>query len=68
MEIPPGSQDPYAGMRARMVKEQIERRGVSDARVLRAMETVPRHLFVPEYLRDSAYDDGQLPIGEGQTI
>lgn len=68
MEIPPGSQDPYAGMRARMVKEQIERRGVSDARVLRAMETVPRHLFVPEYLRDSAYDDGPLPIGEGQTI
>ncbi len=68
MEIPPGSQDPYAGMRARMVEEQIARRGVTDGRILRAMATVPRHLFVPEYLRDSAYDDGPLPIGEDQTI
>lgn len=68
MEIPPGPQDPYAGMRARMVEEQIVRRGVRDERVLRAMGTVPRHLFVPDYLRDSAYDDGPLPIGEEQTI
>lgn len=51
-----------------MVREQIERRGVTDGRVLRAMASVPRHLFVPEYLRDSAYDDGPLPIGEDQTI
>ncbi|MBI1951573.1 MAG: protein-L-isoaspartate(D-aspartate) O-methyltransferase [Acidobacteria bacterium] len=55
-------------MRARMVREQIERRGVTDGRVLRAMASVPRHLFVPEYLKDSAYDDGPLPIGEDQTI
>lgn len=68
MEIPPGPQDPYAGMRARMVEEQIVRRRVRDERVLRAMGTVPRHLFVPDYLRDSAYDDGPLPIGEEQTI
>ena len=68
MEIPPGLQDTYAGMRARMVEEQIVRRGVRDERVLRAMGTVPRHLFVPDYLRDSAYDDGPLPIGENQTI
>src|SRR5207244_8051348 len=51
-----------------MVREQIERRGVSDPRVLRAMEAVPRHLFVPEAFRTSAHDDGPLPIGEGQTI
>jgi len=65
---PPDSNDPLAALRARMVTDQIERRGVSDPRVLRAMETVPRHLFVPEDLRDSAYDDSPVCIGEGQTI
>ena len=68
METPTGSQDPYAGLRARMVADQIVRRGVGDERVLRAMRAVPRHLFVPEHLRDSAYEDGPLPIGEDQTI
>jgi protein-L-isoaspartate(D-aspartate) O-methyltransferase len=68
LENPPAQDDPYAGERARMVREQIERRGVSDPRVLRAMESVPRHLFVPEPFRASAHDDGPLPIGEGQTI
>ena len=51
-----------------MVTEQVERRGVRDLRVLAALETVPRHLFVPEDLRHRAYEDGPLPIGEGQTI
>jgi len=51
-----------------MVLEQIERRGVVDPRVLRAMESVPRHLFVPESFQTSAYEDAPLPIGEGQTI
>jgi protein-L-isoaspartate(D-aspartate) O-methyltransferase len=60
--------DPFAGMRQRMVDEQIERRGVRDPRVLAAMRSVPRHLFVPDELRDRAYDDSPLPIGEGQTI
>jgi len=68
LENPPEQDDPYAGERVRMVREQIERRGVSDPRVLRAMEAVPRHLFVPESFRASAHDDGPLPIGEGQTI
>ena len=68
MGNPPEQDDPYAGERVRMVREQIERRGVSDPRVLRAMESVPRHLFVPESFRTSAHDDGPLPIGEGQTI
>jgi protein-L-isoaspartate(D-aspartate) O-methyltransferase len=51
-----------------MVKEQIEVRGVSDRRVLKAMEKVPRHLFVPEALLDQAYDDSPLTIGHKQTI
>jgi protein-L-isoaspartate(D-aspartate) O-methyltransferase len=51
-----------------MVQEQIERRGVTDARVLSAMRDVPRHLFVPELLRGESYEDKPLPIGEGQTI
>ena len=55
-------------LRHRMVEEQIRARGVRDERVLSAMEEVPRHRFVPAGLQDSAYDDGPLPIGEGQTI
>ncbi len=55
-------------LRAGMVAEQIARRGVRDERVLEAMRSVPRHLFVPEHLRARAYDDQPLPIGSGQTI
>ena len=51
-----------------MVEEQLQRRGISDARVLAALRNVPRHLFVPEELHHSAYTDHPLPIGEGQTI
>ena len=58
----------YAERRERMVKTQIEARGVKDKLVLDAMRKVPRHLFVAEGLRDVAYTDGPLPIGEGQTI
>lgn len=54
--------------RERMVEEQLVRRGVSDRRVLDAMRKVPRHRFVEEALRDRAYGDHPLPIGEGQTI
>ena len=57
-----------AYLRRRMEQEQIRARGVRDERVLSAMEEVPRHLFVPPGLRDAAYDDGPLPIGDGQTI
>ncbi len=55
-------------MRKRMVKIQIERRGIKERRVLDAMLGVPRHMFVPEQVKDRAYDDGALPIGEEQTI
>ncbi len=51
-----------------MVQEQLVGRGVTDPRVLAAMRRVPRHLFVEEALRDRAYGDYPLPIGDGQTI
>ncbi len=54
--------------RRQMVQEQIQARGVKDPRVLKAMEKVLRHRFVPESLQEMAYRDGPLPIGEGQTI
>jgi protein-L-isoaspartate(D-aspartate) O-methyltransferase len=58
----------YVQQRRAMVTQQLERRGISDPRVLDAMATVPRELFVPEELRRHAYEDGPLPIEEGQTI
>jgi len=54
--------------RKKMVYRQIEKRGIKDKRVLSAMTSVPRHLFVPDRLSKRAYDDRPLPIGEGQTI
>jgi protein-L-isoaspartate(D-aspartate) O-methyltransferase len=66
-DVPPPA-DPYAESRARMVREQLAARGIRDARVLAAMARVPRHELVPEAHRDEAYEDGPLPIGEGQTI
>ncbi len=54
--------------RQQMVEEQLGQRGIHDERVLHAMQTVPRHLFVPSALRFRAYEDGPLPIGNEQTI
>jgi protein-L-isoaspartate(D-aspartate) O-methyltransferase len=54
--------------RNRMVEKQIRQRGLVDSRLLSAFERVPRHLFVPEYDRDFAYEDAPLYIGCGQTI
>ena len=53
--------------RARMV-ERLREQGIADARVLAAMGSVPRHLFVEEALASRAYEDTALPIGFGQTI
>jgi len=58
----------YARQREDMVRRQIETRGIRDANVLAAMRKVPRHLFVSEALRDQAYGDFPLPIGQQQTI
>jgi protein-L-isoaspartate(D-aspartate) O-methyltransferase len=54
--------------REAMVEVQLRARGIADERVLAAMARVPREQFVPPELRDRAYDDAALPIGEGQTI
>ena len=54
--------------RERMVTEQIQRRGVKDPRVLRAMRAIPRHAFIPGNLQSEAYEDHPVSIGEGQTI
>ena len=51
-----------------MVQRQLRERDIEDERVLAAMERVPRELFVPPHVRDRAYDDAALPIGDGQTI
>jgi protein-L-isoaspartate(D-aspartate) O-methyltransferase len=58
----------YLQAREQMVREQLAKRGISDPLVLRAMGRVPRHEFVEDALRDRAYEDNPLPIGEGQTI
>jgi len=54
--------------RWRMVRDHIHARGVRDARVLEALSKVPRELFVPQPMREQAYDDSPLPIGHDQTI
>ena len=61
-------QDRFGESRNRMVSEQIEKRGISDKNVLKAMRNVKRHFFIPQELRNRAYYDGPVPIGYGQTI
>jgi protein-L-isoaspartate(D-aspartate) O-methyltransferase len=51
-----------------MVERQLRSRGIEDERVLNAMLEIPREEFLPEDVRDDAYADGALPIGEGQTM
>ena len=58
----------FQAARQQMVEGQLRQRDIRDERVLQAMATVPRHLFVPPAQRPQAYDDGPLPIGQEQTI
>ena len=58
----------YTRRRKEMVKRQLKARDITDKKVLEAMETVPRHLFVSPQHRRRAYEDYPLPIDEGQTI
>jgi len=60
--------DKYERVRQRMVRDQIAARGIKDQKVIQAMLTVQRHLFVPKNQERMAYEDRPLPIGEGQTI
>ena len=59
--------DKYSYQRRRMV-QLLENRGIRDRRVLEALQTIPRHKFVPEHVRTQAYGDHALPIGASQTI
>ena len=60
--------DHFQAERERMVRTQLAERGIREVHVLDAIGRVPRHEFVPETLRQEAYEDHPLPIGEGQTI
>src|SRR5229473_478823 len=60
--------DRYQAERERMVRDQIEARGITRQDVLQAIRSTPRHLFVGERFREQAYQDHPLPIGYGQTI
>ena len=64
----PSQIDTYRDERRLMVEEQLRNRGIRDERVLEAMARVPRHEFVYPELRDEAYEDHPIAIGEGQTI
>ncbi len=63
-----GEEPDWSDLRERMVRQQIETRGVKDPAVLAAMRSVPRHTFVPDDYREASYQDSPLPIGESQTI
>ncbi len=65
--LPSTAQD-YKDARHEMVRDQIQRRKITNPGVLRAMRSVPRHEFVPSQLRSQAYADHAMPIGYGQTI
>lgn len=62
------TEDDRRPQRRTMVDKQLRPRGISDRRVLDAMMTVPRELFVPPDLRNEAYENRALPLGLGQTI
>ena len=51
-----------------MVEDQILKRGIEDSKILDVLKAIPRHKFVPKQFIESAYNDGPLPIGHGQTI
>jgi len=65
---PGGRGKRFEARREEMVRRQIERRGIRDARVLAAFRKVPRERFVPEESRGEAYEDHPVAIGRGQTV
>ena len=58
----------FAALREKMVAHDIAARGIGDPLILAAFRAVPRERFVADELAAFAYDDGPLPIGQGQTI
>jgi len=61
-------EDKFASKRERMIQYDLKGRGISDARIIEAMNNIHREDFVPQHLHSQAYYDGPLPIGNGQTI
>ncbi len=68
LAVPARAGDGYEALRQTMVEQQVRKRGITQPEVLAAMEQVPRHLFVPESLRDKAYSDEVLVVGPGRTV
>jgi protein-L-isoaspartate(D-aspartate) O-methyltransferase len=68
MSIFSRTDEDYEKARRQLVENHLKPQGIKDAKVLATMARVPRHLFVPEHLRQEAYLDSPLPIGQGQTI
>ena len=68
MQTPPKLQDEYEIPRGRMLARLREHYKIADENILRVMNEVPRHLFVPEALKSQAYKDNALPISNNQTI
>ncbi len=60
--------DRFIVARKRMVTEQVEARGIQDAKIIEAMLTIPRHHFVDDALASQSYSDAPINIGESQTI
>jgi len=68
MNASPTAANPHPSKSRRRFLERLQQAGVDDPRVLQAFAEVPRHLLIPEALRDRAYQETPIPIGEGQTI
>ena len=68
MSASPMATTPHASKVRRRFIERLRQGGITDPRVLRAFAETPRHLLIPEALRDRAYHETPIPIGEGQTI
>lgn len=66
--VPAAGGDGYESLRQTMVEQQIRKRGITQPEVLAAMAQVPRHLFVPDSLRDKAYSNEVLVVGPGRTV
>jgi len=64
----PSTASNFAAERQRMVQQQLMTRGINDEHVLASMAKVPREEFVPSDSHGASYEDGPLPIGNGQTI
>ena len=58
----------YIKIQRRHLVNQLKEKGINDDRVLKALDTIPRHLFMPHNFEEVAYEDRPYPIGEGQTI